>query len=76
MLDLNLSAKLTEIKDLINIWNRRYLTPIRKVTVIKTPFFLAKLNHLFLSLPNPNDIWITQLNDILFNSLGLISQTR
>ena len=28
--------------------------------------FLAKLNHLFLSLPNPNDIWLTQLNDILF----------
>ena len=38
MLDLNLSAKLTEIKDLINIWNRRYLTPIGKVTVIKTFF--------------------------------------
>ena len=65
MFDLNLSAKLTEIKDLINIWNRRYLTPIGKVTVIRT-FFLAKLNHLFLSLPNPNDIWLTQLNDILF----------
>ena len=28
--------------------------------------FLAKFNHLFLSLPNPNDIWIAQLNDILF----------
>ena len=68
MLDLNLSAKITEIKDLIKIWNRRYLTPIGKVTVIKT-FFLAKLNHLFLSLPNPNNIWINQLNDILFKFL-------
>ena len=57
-------TKLTEIKNLINIWDKRYLSPIEKVTLIKT-FFLAKLNHLFLSLTNPNAIWITQLNDIL-----------
>ena len=73
MLDLNLSAKLTEIKDLINIWNRTYLTPIGKVTVIKT-FFLAKLNYLFLSLPNPNDIYFYLGFYVAFNTVQVISR--
>ena len=55
LLDPNRRAKLTEIKDLIHIWNRRNLTPIWKMTVVKT-FFLAKLNQ-FLSLPNLSDMY-------------------
>ena len=55
MLDSNYEKKICEIKNLINIWEKRYLTPIGKVTVVKT-FILAKLNHLFLGLPNPSTI--------------------
>ena len=37
---------------------------IRKIIVIKT-FLLAKLNHLFDTLPNPGNEFISELNDLL-----------
>ena len=52
MLEINYDKKICEIKNLINIWEKRYLTPIGKVTVVKT-FILAKLNHLFLGHAKP-----------------------
>ena len=42
-----------------------YLTPLGKVTVIKT-FLLAKLNHLFLALPNPGDMYISEISNIFY----------
>ena len=63
IIDLNFKAKILEIKELIKIWNKRYLTPLGKITVIKT-FLLAKLNHLFLTLPNPGKASIGELNDL------------
>ena len=63
MIDLNFKSKILEIKELIKIWNKRYLTPLGKITVIKT-FLLAKLNHLFLTLPNPGKAFIGELNDL------------
>ena len=53
MIDLNYSPKLNEIKKILNQWKRRKLTPIGKVTVIKT-LIVPKLNHLILTLPNPS----------------------
>ena len=38
MIDLNFNAKILEIKELIKIWSKKYLTPLGKTTVIK-PFF-------------------------------------
>ena len=52
MLDLNFQSKLKEIKNTIQSWESRYLTPMGKITVVKT-FLLPKLNHLFQSLPTP-----------------------
>ena len=46
---INYSEKIPEIKDIINRWNKRYLTPLGKITVIKT-FILPKLSHIFQSL--------------------------
>ena len=54
-LKLNYSEKIAEIKEIISRWNKRYLTPLGKIAIIKT-FLLSKLNHLFLVLPNPHDI--------------------
>ena len=36
MIELNFNAEILEIKELIKIWNKRYLTPLGKITVIKT----------------------------------------
>lgn len=54
MVEINYKQKLSKIKSLIGIWKRRYLTPLGKITVIKS-LLLPILNHLFISLPNPKD---------------------
>ena len=46
---------------LINLWNYRSLTPLGKVTVIKT-FLLPQLNHLFSSALTPKNILTVQMN--------------
>ena len=65
MPEINFQRKLLEIKDSINHWSKRKLTPMGKVTVIKT-FLMAKLNHLFLSLPHPDINFINELNNIFY----------
>ena len=40
ILDLNLSEKLTQIKKEISVWSKRHLTPIGKIVVVKTIFYL------------------------------------
>ena len=62
-LKLNYSEKIAEIKEIINRWNKRYLTPLGKIAIIKT-FLLSKLNHLFLVLPDPHEGYIKEINDI------------
>ena len=65
MPELNFKLNCIKIRELVKIWSRRYLSPLGKITVIKT-FFLSNLNHLFLSLPSRTELWINQLNDTLF----------
>ena len=66
MVQINYSAKMVEIKESIKHWNKRFLTPLGKVTVIKT-FLLSKLNHIFLSLPNRDPTYLKELNEIFLN---------
>ena len=62
---LNFPEKVRDIKETINKWNRRYLTPLGKITVIKT-LLMSKLNHAFSTLPDPEDKLIKEINDIFF----------
>ena len=66
MLTLNFTDKISNIKTKINYWNRRSLTPIGRITVIKS-LLLSSLNHLFISLPNPNEKLLKDLNELFFN---------
>ena len=62
------SKQITEIHKIINNWNKRSLTPIGKITIVKT-FLLSKLNHLLLSLPNPKPSLLQikiQINGIFY----------
>lgn len=45
-------------------WNKRSLTPVGKVTVVKS-LILPLLNQLFISLPNPNDDLIKTIENML-----------
>ena len=61
---INFEEKIQKIRSLIKLWNRRYLTPLGKITVIKT-LPLPILNHLFISIPNPSEHIIKELNFFL-----------
>ena len=68
MPDLNLSTAITKIVELLVPWKKRALSPLGKVTVIKT-FVLSKLNHLLMTLPSLSNKFIRDVNNILFNFL-------
>jgi len=65
---LNYQEALTCISKKVEYWKKRNLTPLGKITVIKT-FILGKFNHLFISLPLPSNQFIKQINDLLFKYL-------
>lgn len=66
--ELNYNMQLPKILSLIQQWNRRILTPVGRVTVAKT-LILPKLNHLFISLPTPNEAFLSSLNRAIFKFL-------
>ena len=53
MIDLNYRPILIKVRNIINQWKQRKLTPIGRLVVIKT-LIIPRLNHLILTLPNPS----------------------
>ena len=45
---LNYDGKLQEIKHVLTTWNKRYITPLGKITTIKT-VAVSKIIHLFIT---------------------------
>ena len=56
------------MKTLFSHWAKRIITPIGKITVIKT-LALSKINHLILSLPNPPPETIKLIQNIFYRFL-------
>ena len=50
------------------MWRRRFLTPLRNVTVIKS-LLLPKLTHLLIALPNHDTQTLNNINGIFFDFL-------
>ena len=65
MPELNYEKAILRAKQTLNSWQHRYLTPIGKITVIKT-LILSKFTHLFLSVSTPPHL-INTLNKLLFS---------
>ena len=65
---LNYANKAKEIDALLKIWSRRHLTPLGKITVIKSMAF-AKIVHLFINLPDPGKQFLNQLKKMFNNFL-------
>ena len=59
---LNYTEALVKVDKTISAWKKRYLTPIGKITVIKS-LILSQLNHLFMSIPLPNKEFCDKLNN-------------
>ena len=68
MLDLNFDYAIAQIENILNHWNKRYLTPLGKITIIKT-FAISKINHLITTLPNPPESFLIRINKLLFQFL-------
>ena len=66
MTEINFNKTLETCKIILRNWKKRNLTPIGKITVIKT-FIISKFTHLFTSLPCPNIILIKKLNHMIFD---------
>ena len=54
IIDINFREKIAQIEQEIKQWSKRILTPLGRITILKT-LLVAKLNHLFIALPNPSD---------------------
>ena len=65
MMEINYEKYILQITDTIKHWNKRYLTPLGKITVIKT-FIISKLIHLFTTLPTPEKTEIDKINNLLY----------
>lgn len=62
---LNYFDRIVQIKSLLKQWSKRNLTVIGRITVIKS-LVLPILNHLIISLPNPDEETIKKINDLMF----------
>ena len=64
----NYTEKIKLLEKTATKWQRRMLSPLGKVTVIKT-MLIPTLNHLFITLPNPCESIVNEINNILFTFL-------
>ena len=55
-------------KNSITHWQRRFLTPLGKISVIKS-LLLPKITHLLIALPNPDLNILNEINDVLYDFL-------
>ena len=66
--DINITKKLPSLLKEINQWNKRDLTPLGKVTIIKT-FLLSKFVQILMCLPSPSKKITNEINAILYKFL-------
>ena len=62
---LNFEKKLEGIKREITQWSKRQISPVGKITIVKS-ILLSKLTHLFSVLPKPSAQWVKKLEQLLF----------
>ena len=68
MIGINYMDKIAQIKNSIKMWRRRFLTPLGKITVIKS-LLLPKITHLLISLPNPDTEVLNIISSIFYDFL-------
>ena len=75
MEDLNIRPILSIISKEIYKWQRRNLTPIGKIALIKT-LLLSRLNHILLILPNLSPSFNKKIEAYSMLTYGMINQTK
>ena len=65
---LNYEKKYSDIEKILKTWDKRFLTPFGKITIIKT-LALSKLTYLFMNLPDPPDDFLKQIDQLFYRFL-------
>ena len=65
MIEINFRKAIVKMQNELKNWKHRLLTPIGKITLIKT-FMVPKLNHLFSALPTPSEKLIKEIDNLLY----------
>ena len=65
---LNYEKKYSDIEKTLKAWDKRFLTPFGKITIIKT-LALSKLTYLFMNLPDPPDDFLKQIDQLFYRFL-------
>ena len=68
MPEINYKKAMEKLKRSIAFWKKMSLTPIGKITVIKS-LLLSKLNHFFMSILLPNKCFIKNIEKLLYGFL-------
>ena len=66
--NINFEGKMDEVKREISRWNKRNMTPLGKITIIKT-LIISKLTHLLINLPDPPLRFLKELETAIFKFL-------
>ena len=66
--ELNLERKIPFLESEIAQWSRRHITPIGKITIIKS-LIISKFVHLLIALPNPKQNYVRKLEGMLYGFL-------
>lgn len=68
IVEVNYRIKIDEMKKIFLNWSKRILTPLGRITVIKS-LALPKINHLILSIPNPSEKMIKEIQTMFYDYL-------
>ena len=64
--DLNINQKKEEIKKLMHLWSCRNITPMGRITVLKS-LILSKVIHILQSLPTPSTCTMKEIDKLSFD---------
>lgn len=68
MMKQNYATKIQHLETMVKQWEKRNMTPLGRITIIKT-LMIPIFNHLFLTLPNPEQSTVDHINGILYSFL-------
>jgi hypothetical protein len=65
IVEINLKPKIVKMQNILKLWKMRYLSPIGKITVIKT-LVLPIITHILSSLPDPHPDVVKEIENMFF----------
>ena len=68
IVDLNYKDKIEKLKRIFKLWGKRQLTPLGKITVMKS-LIISTITHLLINIPDPPHAFMNDLNKEMYNFL-------